>query len=910
MYDNNGVHIIQTKLNRPVVDSHWLVRPRLISVLDEARDRRLSLISAPAGYGKTTLAVQWLDHISSPAAWLSLDEHDSDPDRFLRYVIATIREIFPRFGLQIEPLLSSPTLPPPEYLADILISDLAEPVTPWVLVFDDFHCIESEHVQMMISRLVQYLPDHLHLIIATRVDPPLPLAQWRAREWLVEIRAADLRFFHKEAKAYLGAPSRGHLSDDLIERINARTEGWVIGLQLARLSLAGTNNPEALARNFSGSDRIVVDFLIDEVISKQPSEIKYFLAVTSVVERFCAPLCDHLLGEEVEIQDSRRLIALLEKENLFLVPLNADGVWYRYHHLFHALLRAKLKTTLPQSRQTQIHHRAGEWFAGRGYIEDALRHLIAAEDLDGAAELVEENIHKTLNQDPSRRVLSRWLDLFPKDAEKRRLILLVAHAYQKMFRWDLTGAKYFLGLAESLLKDPVASIPASTSRNLLGDIVILRAANCFWLGDTENGLRNGHQGLKLVPKKNLYPYFTAIVYTAFCKALSGQKDEALLMLNEALAEDCSEGSPISGQLILAKTAIFSYAADWDSVEKSANRLLDFHKTKPQAYNWLGYAHFLLGNAAYERNLLDDAANHFGCIERMRYLVTTRVYHDALIGLALIACSKADSDSAKSYAEAAFAYAIETGDPLSMQMSDLLQIRLSIFFGNGPIDAAPYVSTADSTWPWLLYPSLNQAENRVNKTVHSDISADLEFIEKGLQMAKYHHNTRLEIQFLAVKAVALKCAGRRNQAIELLEKTLVRAELHGMVRSFVDRGALMAELLLALSKKCSEDGYVKILLDAFGDKVPSENFDVNSAEDPSPSKTPINAFLQSGLSNRELDVVLLLSQRMTNKEIAERLTISTITVKNHTANIYRKLNVHNRRQAVVRAEQLGLLNEYE
>lgn len=900
--------IVPTKLNGPVIDSRWTVRPRLLSVLDDGFGRKLTLISAPAGYGKTTLAAQWLDHIPHPSAWLSLDEHDSDPDRFLKYVIASIRKIFPQFGTQIDSLLSSPTLPPLEYLTDALISDLTEPVKPWVLLFDDFQLIGSKPVQVMLSRLVQYLPDLLHLVIVTRVDPRLPLAKWRAKEWLTEIRADHLRFYPEEALDYLGKPFEGQLSEDAIEQINARTEGWVTGLQLARLSLADKDDPEAFARQFVGSDRIVVDYLMDEVSSGQPDEIKHFFAMTSVLERFCAPLCDHILGKEASIPESRRQIALLEKKNLFIVPLDGEGIWYRYHHLFHALLSSRLKTILPQSRQAEIHHRAGEWFASHGYIEDGLRHLIAAGDLDGAAELVEENIHKTLDQDPSRRVLGRWLDLFPKDAEKRRPMLLVAHAYQKMFQWDLAGAKSLLDLAESLLKDPVAAIPASTLRNLLGDITILRASNCFWQGDTEKALRHGRQGLKLVPKKHLYSYLTAIVYSALSMALGGQKDEALLLLTKALANDCSEGSPSAGQLMLTKTAIFSYAADWDSVEKSAKLLLDVHKTKPQAYNWLGYAHLFLGNAAYERNLLDDAADHFGCIEQMRYRVTTRVYHDALIGLALVAWAKADADSVESYAEAAFAYAIETGDPLSMQMSDLLQIRRAMFSRNGPKGAVPYTPTADSTWVWLIYPSLTHAENLVNKVGHGDCSAGLESIEKGLQMARHHHNTRLELQYLAVKAVALKCAGRRDQALELLEETLKRAEPQGLVRLFVDRGPMMAELLVALSEKRSENVYLKLLLDAFEDKIPFKPSTANAAGNSSRIEPATEASLSGGLTNREHDILILLGKRLTNKEIAQQLYVSPITVKTHTVNIYRKLKVHKRRQAVARAIQLGLLKE--
>ena len=630
----------------------------------------------------------------------------------------------------------------------------------------------------------------------------------------------------------------------------------------------------------------------------QPDEIKDFLSVTCLLERFCAPLCNHLLAGEGPARGSRRLIDLLKKKNLFLVALDGDGTWYRYHHLFKTILSFRMKAALPQDRQARIHRRAGKWFAGRGYIEDALRHLIAAGDLDAAAERVEQNMHAVIDRDLSRRALKRWLALFPKDSEKRRPALLVAHAFQKLFRWHLSEMAPLLDQAESLLKDTACSVPETRRRSLRGDIAALRACLFSWQGDPEVGLRHGCLGMELVPKQHRYAHFMAIMYTAGATALCGRKDDALRLLAQALTDDCSKGSPNAGHLLVTKISILSYAADWGAVEENSKLILKIHKDTPQADYWLGIGVYFLGSAAYERNSLDAAAVHFDRVKQMRYRVTTRFYHDTLIGLALVAWAKGDTNSAERYADAAHSFAIETGDPLSMQMSNLIQIRRAMFSGSESADTALYTPTSDSTWVWLLYPSLVHAEYLVNRRSRQNCSAGLELVEKGLQMARHHHNTRLEIQFLAVKAVALKCAGRLDQALELLEKTLTLAESRGLVRSFVDRGPLMAELLGAFSAKRPENLYVKSLLDAFGDKAPPET----------PDERSVDAFFLSGLSNRELDVLLLLGKRLTNKEISERLYISPITVKTHTAKIYRKLKVNSRRQAVVRAIQLGLLNE--
>jgi len=899
-------NLLPTKLNRPPIDSWWIVRPRLLSALDGALGKKLTLISAPAGYGKTTLAAQWLDRISHPSAWLSLDEHDSDPGRFLGYVIASIRRIFPQFGLRIEPLLSSPTLPPADYLADILISDLAALAETLVLVFDDFHTIESGLVQRVIDRLVKYLPDDLHLVIATRVDPPLPLAQWRVRNWLADFRVADLGFSRKETQAYFDSSSEVQVSDDVIERIFARSEGWVASLQLARLSLADAGSPDEFARRFSSSNQMIAEFLMDEVISMQPDEIKDFLSVTSLLERFCAPLCNHLLAGEGPARGSRRLIDLLRNKNLFLIPLDGDGTWYRYHHLFKTILSFRMKAALPQDRQARIHHRAGEWFAGRGHIEDALRHLIAAGDLDAAAERVEQNMHAVIDRDLSRRALKRWLDMFPHGAEKSRPALLVAHIFIKMFRWDFMSWDSLMDRAEALLKDPACEIPKTRRQNLLGDIAVQRATYLCWQGDAEGGLRHSRRGLQTVPKKHRYAHTLAIMYNAAANALCGRKDGSLRQLSEALTDDCSQGSPNAGQLLVTKIAILSYAADWDAVMENAQKILQTHETAPQADYWLGYAHYFLGSAAYERNLLDAAADHFGRVSQMRYRVTTRVYHDALIGLALVAWAKSDAEKAGKYIAQAYSFAIEVDDPFSIQISDSIELRQAILTGKVSTDPVPYTPTIESVLFWLVFPTLTHAEYLVNRRSRQDCSAGLELVEKGLKMARHHHNIRLEIQYQAVSALALKCAGRLNEALELLEKTLTLAEPRRLVRSFVDRGPLMAELLRDLSAKRPENRYAKSLLDACRDMVPLKEPDAGAAQDPAPDGRSLDAFFQSGLSNRELDVLLLLGERLTNKEIAERLCISPITVKTHTANIYRKLKVKSRRQAVARAVKLGLL----
>ena len=903
-----NLHILHTKLNRRVVDSKWIQRPRLITRLDEGLKNRLTLISAPAGYGKTTLAVQWINHIPGHSAWLSLDKKESDPDRFLRYVIASIRTVVLEFGANTEPLLLSPNLPLPDYLADAMVSDLAMLKKPLVVVFDDYHTIVSDEVQKTVSRMVQHLPENIHLLISTRIDPPWPLSLWRARQWIAELRAANLRFSGEEAQFFFVRNVGKPFSTEVIDRLQSRTEGWVAGLQLVYLSLADAENPEQFARNFSSSDRLIVDFLMDEVFSRQSAEIKNFLYVSAMIERFCAPLCDFIIEGSFGKDDSGKLIAKLDRENLFLVPLDNERRWYRYHHLFQSLLMQHLKDNLSPKRKTRIHQLAGEWFAGQGLIEEALRHLIAAGDIDAAASLVEENLGVAIDNDLSRRTLGRWLDMFPKSAEKQQPALLVAHAYCKLFQWDFAGMLLLLDNAEALLRNPACTIPESKFQKLLGDIDVQRSFYLFWQGDAEGSLQHALRALNVVPKDHHYTRSLAVIYAAGSLAIVGRRDEALHLVEDALTETYAEGSQNVGPFLTTQAVIHYWEGNFNAVKKSAERMLTIHEFVPLPDYWQGYAHYFLGSVAYERNLLDTAADHFRCAEQLRYRIMTRSYHDALIGLSLVAWARGEVDVAKGYAFSARNFAVEVNDPYSLKISDSFETRLAILSGEVSVEQEAYSPTIDSNRFWLEVPSLTHAEYLINKATPEDCSTGLECIEDALQRAEQHHNTRQLIQFLAAKAVALKCAGNLEGALEVLEETLHMAESLGFVRTFLDRGPVMAELLNAFLERGPDSPYIRRILTGFGDKKPSEMATVISSIDQrSQAEQVADAFLSSGLSNREIDVLNLLEMRLTNKEIAQRLFVSSETVKKHNFNIYRKLGVNDRRQAVAAAKKLGLLS---
>lgn len=898
--------LISTKLAHPPLDRKWVRRPRLIGRLNEGVGKRLTLICAPAGFGKTTLAVQWLAQTGEPYAWITLDKSDSDADRFLHYLVAALRAARPAFGRHIEALLASPEMPPSDYLADAVIAELSAVDAPLRLVLDDFHVIDTKTVPAMLRRIIRHLPGNIRLVISTRMDPALPLAKWRIRNWLAEFRATDLFFTEEEARAFFVQFSEKELSAESMATILNRTEGWAAGLQLVRISMAEAVKHKRTIRNFFDGDGLIVDFLIDELVSHQPAEVRRFLAVTALFNRFCAPLCETILAGRMHAADIQRIMERLEVENLFLVPLDRERHWFRYHHLFRNLLVNHLKPDLSGPSKIRIHRKAGKWFVGQGLIGEALHHLLAAGDVDAAADIVEERLDEIIDEDLSRRTLKRWLEMFPKGAELNRPALLVAHAYIKITHWDLPGLGRLLDSAEALLKGPARILPEKRRRKLMGDIDVQRGFYLYWQGDAEGSLHHTRRALRIVKREHLNAHGTATLYAASAYAVSGRRNKALNLLADALAADCSEGSRNAGPFLTAATTIHYYAGNFNEVDKCADRMLAIHETVPVPDYWYGYAHYFLASVAYERNRLAVSAEHFSRVEQLRYRVNTRLYHDALLGLAFVALAEGETDGARECAKRARAFAVEMNDPYSLIISAWFETRLALRCGEAAVEPPADSPTVDSNRFWLEVPSLGRAEYLVGKTTPSACQAALTVIQDGLLQAERHHNLRQALQFQAVRSVALKCAGRLNDALETLEETLQAAEPLGLVRTFVDRGPLMFELLNALRDHRTPSVYRRHILDAFAQESRTADPDdigssagLNTAEIPDTADSEL-------LSNREIQVLALLAQRLSNKEIAERLFVSPETVKKHTANLYRKLDVRGRRQAVQAGRRLGLV----
>jgi len=902
--------LIPAKLHRPPLRPGFVARPGLVAQLDQGLEGRVTLVSAAAGYGKSTLVAQWLASASAPpSAWLSLDPLDSDLERFSRYLVAAMRTIHAGCLSTTETLLSGQILPPPEHLAETIAIELGA-VGRAVLVLDDYAVVRGEAVHDLIRSLVPRLPDTLHLVIVSRVDPPLPLALWRTRTWLHELRGSDLRFSRDEAGALFHAPDAVHLSDGAIALLHDRTEGWIAGLRLAMMSLSEAVDPEARVRAFSGSHRLIMDYLMEEALAAQPPEIREFLALTAPLERFCAPLCDYLLGARPDGPDSRQVLDRLYRQNVFLFPLGALDGWYRYHHLFRQLLLDRLDELLPGRRREEISRRAGTWFAREGWIEEGMQLLVAADDLDGAADLVAEHLTEVINQDLSRRTLARWLAMFPADAERGRLPLIVATLYMMIVQWDFDGMLRLLHEAYATCRDLEGERYRRWWRELEPDLETLQGYARYWAGDITGAQEHLLRALASSPDPRSYQHSLALLYHGGTLALTGRRSEYERFLEEGQVREEAAGGTQLGPYLVVRAGVHFYRAELDECRDAVQRMTRASADAAVPKYWLGTGHYLLGAVAYERDLLDEAEAHFRTAESLRFDSSPMFCHHALVGLARVSLARGDYESAGQRAAAARRYALEVGSPTALQ--DVEWAERWIATAAGQIQASRFVHprVPDFMRLSLQPPSQAWAWLQAGDSTQDGAEPALAFVDGARRQAETHGVEYYVIKASVLRAIALDRLGRREEAVAELEGAVRRAEPHGLVRSFVDGGPTVHELLLHVARRAPDAPYVERLLSAFA--APAGGAARSRVHKPMPGVQAAGAAESRGptsgelFTNRELDVLELLQQRLTNKEIAARLSVTAETVRKHTLNIYRKLGVHGRRQAVAVAITRGIL----
>jgi LuxR family transcriptional regulator, maltose regulon positive regulatory protein len=911
--------LLTTKLAPPPVRPDRVVRPRLLETLDTCLqpDRRVALVAAPAGYGKTTLVAAWgarqADRADLRVAWLSLDADDNAPARFLRYLVAALQRAAPGLGERALAMVAAPEPVPPTAVLTALINDVAQAGeanvhTPLILVLDDYHVLDRRAIHEAMTFLLNHRPPALRVVIASRADPPLPLHRWRARRQLVEVRAADLRFTGAETGAFLHASGVPTLAEADIAALTARTEGWPVGLQMAALSLRERSTPteaQAFIQAFSGSQRYVLDYLLEEVVHRQPPVVRDFLLATSILARMNGPLCDAVTGssgqapkpprlrfEGTPFADAQSLLTHLERANLFVVPLDGHRVWFRYHHLFAELLRTRLHQTAPE-RVPIYHRRAATWLAAHDQPLAAVQHTIAAGDLDRAADLVEAHTRDFLAQGDLAEALT-WIERLPDDLVAARPWLAVEQAWAMAFAGDPAAVASLLATAEA---------HGEGSKRLRGHITAIRAFIAVAMGDVDRALSLADAADDLLPADDAW----ARSVTAWSRGYTHRTIGALERAESALRELVAHGealdnvwTPVTGYTELTfllhaqgrLTAALEAAEAGLAVARAGIRAPD-EPDRRRVPGYVGRLESALATVLTERDDLDAAQRHAAAgIEQTRCWQNPNHLIYAQVVMGRIRRAQGDLDAA----EAALAQAEAVGSPravVPVLPAMLDRLRTMLWLDRGDVTAARSWAAAQHI---PAEGGLSMAEALRALTVaqvrltDGDPAGTLALLDRIAAETEAQGRTDMLIKARIWQALALRARGRKTEAVAALRAALALSEPEGYVRPFLDAGSALAGLLARMDGP--EEAHAAQLLRMMG------------APTPEAPETPPG--LIEPLTDREREVLALMAEGRTNPEIAEALVIATGTVKAHTARIYGKLGVHNRTEAAARAHEMELL----
>jgi LuxR family transcriptional regulator, maltose regulon positive regulatory protein len=903
--------LVTTKVRVPRTRTELVPRPRLREALVRYEGRRLTLVSAPAGFGKTTLLSEWLEDRSGDGgsiAWLSLEEADNDPARFLAYLVRALRsDLGEGIGEGVLASLRLPEFPPVEAVVGVLINELADVRDEVTIVLDDYHVIHSGPVHEATSFLLEHLPENVHLVISSRADPPLPLSKFRARNQMTEIRAAGLRFTTEEATAFLKSVMGLTLSAADVAALEEITEGWIAALQLAALSMRDREDVSGFVESFSGSNRHVLDFLAEEVLERQPQGVREFLLKTSVLERMSAPLCDALTGRN----DGQQMLERLEHDNLFVIALDDERYWYRYHHLFADFLRSSLRREQPE-RIRELHRRAAEWYEQNGWTSEAVRHALAAQEHDRAADLVEQVARKMWNRGEVMTLLG-WLEALPEETKRRRPQLLLQYSAALLWAGRLDDVEPLVreieravGVSEQGRDENLRpSADETVRRVLLGGVAATRSWHAYMKGEPHGAIALARRALELLPETDL----ELRTFAAFRLAEANRTADDLEAATAAFAETAELGRAAGHDYLVLKA--MSRQAELQmargrlrSADHVLQRALRFAVERGgDSLPATGEVHVIIGELLYEWDQLEAAARRLKeGIRLANRMGQFETLVDGYVALSRAEMAQDNTERALESAREANSLAQRSGAGEAIVEAAACNARLHLTRNDSTaavlelerIAGAPAVSVS------MVRESAQIARARLTMA-RGEHEEALRLLEGLRQSTEAAGRTGKLIEILTLQALALWERSRREWALGTLMRALALAEPEGYVRTFVDEGAAMGELLSA-ALEARQRGHPDAAI-----RIPARYLAKLLAVLAQESAAPdVGEQLSEPLSERELEVLGLVAAGKSNGEIASKLFVSLSTVKTHINNLYRKLGARSRTQAIARAIELDLI----
>jgi LuxR family maltose regulon positive regulatory protein len=871
--------LLQTKFTPPLAQESVVSRPHLLRRLSDnfvhpqGFSRKLTIFSAPAGYGKSTLAIDWLRQTGKPFAWLSLDESDDDPRRLLTYIITALQQVDKQIGSRTQAMLANPQAPQTEILLTVLINDIQALHKPIMLILDDYHAVQNPAIHKMVGFLLEHQPDCLHLVILTREEPPLPLHLLRTRRQLTEIRQADLRFSPAETERFLREVMDIQIASQDVEALTRRTEGWIAGLQLAALSLRSASDAHSFVQSFTGSDRYVLDYLFEEIFQRQSSEVKSFLLSTSILDKLTAPLCSLLSG----CSDAQSQLEALERANLFIVPLDVNRHWYRYHRLFADLLHHQLRKEGKPSEKS-LHQQASRWYWNNHFPADAVAHALQAEDWELAAEQVQASSEEMLNRGEAATVAS-WCSKIPEE------IISASPRLGLNYTWGLMLTSQF-EIAERIL-DRVDSLP-NIERAILGEAAATRAYLAQSLGRMQQMVELSHKALALLPLEKLNSRGLVALNLGIAYWHIGRLAETQQALDEALPA-CQQSGNTYGE-VMAGLFIARTLAVRGLLRQSVAMLVKLAQDDTTNNPLI---HLDLGCMYYEWNELDKANSHLQKAVEISRLNGNREFEVGAY-LFLARLHLAQGEPALAHQVLDYAQQLELSSPIPLRTHNrIFDMQAFIALWAEDLETTgelvPKLTPNTDAHPFYRFLSLVPARYALTRGDKAEATL---LLDSAIQSARQNDWGYGLIAALILKTLA---APTLELALEILGEALELAQPHGFIRTFAEAGPQLVPLLQEAARRGIYPVYVGEILSAFPAKTDPWEKMISSGD----------GILES-LSERELEVLRLMAAGLSNRQIAHQLVLSLGTVKTHIHNIYGKLEAHNRLEAVDKARALELL----
>ncbi len=925
-------NLLATKLHLPSILPNRVRRPQLIQHLNEGLEsgRRMTLISAPAGFGKSSCAVEWVRNLALPVIWLSLDRLDDDPVRFFTYLIAALQQVDETLCQEIERVLLAGQLPPVELIGTTLINELLNVKGQFVLVLDDFQVIQDRFTLQVLEKLVANLPTSLHLVLLTREDPSLPLARLRANNQLTEIRAEDLRFTHGEAERFLAEVMGLSLSPADIVTLEGKTEGWIVGLQLAGFSVRGRADPSRFIASLSGSHRHILSYLTEEVLSQQPEDIQQFLLQTSILDRLTGDLCDAVTGRT----DGRALLERLLSANLFLISLDDEQQWYRYHHLFADLLR-NLQNAVQKDQAAELHRRASRWYVQAGMVSEAIQHALDAADYQMAMHLLETHATAMIVQGYAKTVQG-WLNAIPPELRLHSPKTNMAFIWMHLLRGNFAQALPYLDRLQAMFAD--SQPEAEQDPSLKAEWLTLQSFLLFAQGKRTEGLNLATQALDIAPAEDSFVRSLAWHGLASAYFQMGNYDDAVEAYQTAILHSRAAANFVSEMLsmtALAQIAIrhgqLHFA--FEIASQAIDRVEQSEAVPPMSALMYG----ALGLVYYQWNQLEPAHRH---ILRAIQLCALGGYTDGEIYCRAILSRLLHMEGYLEAASQEIEKAIElmqSGAPTWVRQEVISQ-QVRLYLAQHRLTAAERVLKEQgfAFQDEFSFPDLGLDQNtsyEVGPVVDSALRILLHqaqaihdpkqmhpgivLADRLISAALMGQNIPTALETLLLRAQMVAALGNNQASQADYVRALELAEPEGYISIFVEEGLPVAEALAFLHKHnllgAVQPAYVQNILAAFprlqaqdtaGDEQPAANSQTANEPLTLEESTP----LIEPLSKRELEILCLISEGYSNQEIAERLVLSLHTVKKHSSNIFAKLGVNSRTQAIARSRQLKLLQK--